>query len=115
MTSCSLMPRPNGTWKKFLIRNPMSNNIVELLQSEIESYKREIRLEKVGHVLEVGDGIAKVSGLSGVASQEMLQFETSEGSVIGIAFNLEEDMVGAIVLGNYLKVKEGDVVKPLGR
>ncbi len=93
----------------------MPNNIVELLQSEIESYKREIKLEKVGHVLEVGDGIAKVSGLSGVASQEMLEFATNEGSVIGIAFNLEEDMVGAIVLGDYLKVKEGDVVKPLGR
>lgn len=93
----------------------MSNNIVELLQSEIESYKREIKLERVGHVLEVGDGIAKVSGLSGVASQEMLEFATSDGSVIGIAFNLEEDTVGAIVLGDYLKVKEGDVVKPLGR
>ncbi|MBI4224711.1 MAG: F0F1 ATP synthase subunit alpha [Candidatus Sungbacteria bacterium] len=93
----------------------MANTIVELLQSEIESYKRELKLEKIGHVLEVGDGIAKVSGLSGVASQEMLEFATGEGPVTGIAFNLEEDMVGAIVLGDYLKVKEGDVVKPLGR
>ncbi|MBI3442194.1 MAG: F0F1 ATP synthase subunit alpha [Candidatus Sungbacteria bacterium] len=93
----------------------MQNNIVELLKSEIENYKREIKLEKVGHVLEVGDGIAKVSGLSGVASQEMLEFATSDGPVIGIAFNLEEDMVGAILLGDYLKVKEGDAIKPLGR
>ncbi len=99
----------------------MSNHIVALLQSEIENYKREIKLERVGHVLEVGDGIAKVSGLSGVASQEMLEFSARGGSasggetVTGIAFNLEEDMVGAIVLGDYLRVKEGDVVKPLGR
>jgi F-type H+-transporting ATPase subunit alpha len=94
----------------------MSNTIVELLQSEIESYKREIKLERVGHVLEVGDGIAKVSGLSGVASQEMLEFSASGGeAVTGIAFNLEEDSVGAIILGDYLEVKEGDVVKPLGR
>lgn len=90
-------------------------HIVENLKKEIEGFKQEIKAEKIGHVLEVGDGIAKVGGLAGVSSQEMLEFETSAGVVNGIAFNLEEDSVGAIVLGEYLKIKEGDVVKQTGR
>jgi F-type H+-transporting ATPase subunit alpha len=93
----------------------MADNIVENLKKEIEGFKREIRAEKIGHVLEVGDGIAKIHGMSGAASQEMLEFNTSGGVVQGIAFNLEEDSIGAIILGDYLKVKEGDVVKPTGR
>ncbi len=93
----------------------MRNSIIENLRKEIEGHKHEIKAEKIGRVLEVGDGIAKISGISGVGAQEMLIFETKEGDVVGIAFNLEEDLVGAIVLGDYTKVKEGDVVKPTGR
>src|SRR3989338_6192640 len=93
----------------------MNDFIIENLKKEIEGFKREIKAERVGRVLEVGDGIAKIYGLAEVASQEMLEFETSEGIVSGIAFNLEEDSVGAIILGDYLKIKEGDVVKHTGR
>src|SRR3989344_5425819 len=90
--------------------------IVENLRKEIEGFKREIKAEKIGRVLEVGDGIAKIYGLGEIASQEMLEFSASNGETIsGIAFNLEEDTVGAIILGDYTKVKEGDVVKPTGR
>lgn len=93
----------------------MKDFIIENLKKEIEGFRREIRAEKIGKVLEVGDGIAKIYGLGQVASQEMLEFETPEGAVSGIAFNLEEDSVGAIILGNYLKVKEGGIVRPTGR
>lgn len=91
------------------------DSIIENLKKEIEGFETEIKSEKIGKVLEVGDGIARVSGLSGVASQEMLDFETSSGIIKGTAFNLEEDAIGAIILGDYLKVKEGDIVKPTGR
>jgi len=91
------------------------SNIVEKLKKELEGYKQEIKAEKIGAVLEVGDGIARVSGLADVSSQEMLEFQTEDGPVTGIAFNLEEDAVGAIILGDYLKVREGQAVKHLGR
>lgn len=93
----------------------MTDFIIENLKKEIEGFKREIKAEKIGRVLEVGDGIAKIAGLSEVSSQEMLEFETEQGAVEGIAFNLEENTVGAIILGDYLKVKEGDIVKNKGR
>lgn len=93
----------------------MNDSIIDNLKKEIEGFEKNIKAEKIGKVLEVGDGIARISGLSNVASQEMLDFETSTGVVKGITFNLEEDAIGAIVLGDYLKIKEGDVVKPTGR
>ncbi|MEK9195394.1 MAG: F0F1 ATP synthase subunit alpha, partial [Patescibacteria group bacterium] len=76
---------------------------------------REIKAEKIGHVLEVGDGIAKISGMSGVSAQEMIEFETDAGTIAGIAFNLEEDSVGAIILGDYTHIKEGGIARPTGR
>ena len=93
----------------------MANLLIEKLKEEIEGFKKEIKAEKIGRVLEVGDGIAKITGLSEVSSQEMLEFDTSAGPVSGIAFNLEESTVGAIILGDYLKIKEGDVVRNKGR
>ncbi len=93
----------------------MTSPIIEHLKKEIEGYKREVKADKIGRVLEVGDGIAKISGMSGVSSQEMIEFETSEGMIAGIAFNLEEDTVGAIILGEYTRVKEGDIARPTGR
>ncbi|MDP3778457.1 MAG: F0F1 ATP synthase subunit alpha [bacterium] len=93
----------------------MTSPIIEHLKKEIEGYKREVKADKIGRVLEVGDGIAKISGMSGVSSQEMIEFETSEGMISGIAFNLEEDTVGAIILGEYTRVKEGDIARPTGR
>lgn len=93
----------------------MKDSIIDSLKKEIEGFQKDIKSEQIGRVLEVGDGIARVSGLSGAASQEMLDFETLTGVVKGIVFNLEEDTIGAIILGDYLKIKEGDVVKPTGR
>jgi F-type H+-transporting ATPase subunit alpha len=74
-----------------------------------------VKQEIVGRIVEVGDGIAKASGLSQVKSQEMLNIETAHGVVSGIAFNLEEDLVGIIILGDSLNVKEGDLVKTTGQ
>lgn len=90
----------------------MSNNIVENLRKEIEAFKIESKTEKVGAVLEVFDGIAKVSGLSDVKSSEMVTFVNGE---IGVALNLEEDAVGVIILGDFSKIKEGDEVKATGK
>lgn len=90
-------------------------DLIENLKKEIEGFEDKVRAEKIGHITEVGDGIAKAVGLSEVASQEMVIIETSSGSVNGIAFNLEEDSVGIITLGDYLKIKEGDIVKRTGR
>lgn len=93
----------------------MPIDIIENLKKEIEGFRREIKTEKIGRVSEVGDGIARLYGLSEVASQEMVEFETSEGAVSGIAFNLEEDSVGVIILGDYTKIKEGQIVRQIGR
>jgi len=93
----------------------MATEITKLLQSEIESFRHEVKAQKIGHVLEAGDGIARISGLSGVSSQEMLEFQSEGKSVSGIAFNLEEDSVGAIILGDASRIKEGTEVRPTGR
>ncbi len=94
----------------------MSTHIIEQLKKEIEGHKRAIKADNIGHVLEVGDGIAKISGMSGISSQEMIEFSVQDGeTVAGIAFNLEEDSVGAIILGDYTKIKEGTIARPTGR
>ncbi|OHA04125.1 MAG: F0F1 ATP synthase subunit alpha [Candidatus Sungbacteria bacterium RIFCSPHIGHO2_02_FULL_53_17] len=93
----------------------MTSPIIEGLKKELEGLAKDVKPERIGRVLEIGDGIARIYGLSGVASQEMLSFETAQGTVEGIAFNLEEDTVGAIVLGDYTKIKEGDVVRQTNR
>lgn len=90
----------------------MSNHIVEILKKEIENFQAEIKVEKVGHVMEVFDGIAKVSGLGDIKSSEMVTFPSG---VMGVALNLEEDAVGVIILGDFSKIKEGDEVKATGR
>src|SRR5205807_6415674 len=67
---------------------------------------------EVGRVLEVGDGIARVYGLSGIMSGEMVEFTRTR--VRGLAFNLEENSVGVIILGDYLEIAEGDEVRAVG-
>lgn len=84
------------------------NYIVENLKKQIASFKDEVKAEKVGHVIEVFDGIAKISGLSDIKSSEMVSFPNGE---IGVALNLEEDSVGVIILGDFTKIREGDEVK----
>jgi F-type H+/Na+-transporting ATPase subunit alpha len=96
----------------------MSNTkdfIVEQLKQQISGFKSTIKEQTVGRVAEVGDGIARVSGLADVMMSEMLEFTTEHGTVNGVALNLEEDSVGVIILGEYKHIKEGDEVKCLKR
>lgn len=86
--------------------------IVEQLKKQIENFKTEVTTEKVGKVVEVGDGVARISGLSDIMASEMVEFP---GGEIGVALNLEEDRVGAMVLGNFIGIKEGDEVKATGK
>ena len=86
--------------------------ITSVIKKEIESYERELEVEEVGTILEVGDGIARVYGLRKTMASEMLEFP---GKVYGLALNLEEDTIGAVILGEYLGLKEGDIVKRTGR
>jgi F-type H+-transporting ATPase subunit alpha len=88
-----------------------SDEIASVLQQEIEQFDSKIDVREVGTVLEVGDGIARVYGLSGVMAGEMVEFPNG---AIGLAFNLEESSVGVIILGDYLTIEEGDEVKALG-
>lgn len=85
--------------------------IVEELKKQIGEYKNSINEETVGKVVEIGDGIARVSGLNDVMMSEMLEFSTEKGKVYGVALNLEEGSVGSIILGSYEGLKEGDQVK----
>jgi len=90
----------------------MAHDILTQLKSRIESFKATAKLESVGTVLEVGDGIAKVSGLGNVKASEMLEFP---GGIIGVALNLEQDSIGAVLLGTEEGIKAGDKVKGTGR
>jgi len=89
-----------------------TNYIVENLKKEIENFSSQAQVEKVGYVIEVFDGIAKVSGLSDIKSSEMVIFPNGE---TGVALNLEEDVVGIVILGDFSKIKEGDEVKSTGK
>jgi F-type H+-transporting ATPase subunit alpha len=89
-----------------------AGEIASVIQKEIEQFESQIDVREVGQVLEVGDGIARVYGLSGVMAGEMVEFEDG---VTGLAFNLEENSVGVTILGDYLEINEGDEVKSTGR
>jgi len=82
------------------------------LQKQIEDYKPDIALSDIGTVFEAGDGIARAHGLKDVQSQELVQFENG---VMGIAFNLEADNVGIIIMGEFSKIEEGMTVRSTGR
>ena len=87
-------------------------DIASVIRRQIEEFGRDLSMVDVGTVIEVGDGIAQVHGLSGVAYSELLEFE---GGVMGMALNLEEDSVGTVILGDPLAVKEGSEVRSTGR
>ena len=88
------------------------SEISSLIKEQIKAYKEDIQTENVGHVVQVGDGIALVHGLNKAMSSELLLFPNN---VYGMVQNLEEDVVGAILLGESDKIKEGDLVKCTGR
>ena len=89
-----------------------ADEIASVIQAEIEQFQSQIDVREVGRVLEVGDGIARVYGLSGVMAGEMVEFPNG---TTGLAFNLEENSVGVIILGDYLQIAEGDEVRSTGR
>jgi len=86
--------------------------ISAILREQIERYQSEVEVSNVGSVIYVGDGIARVYGLQGAMAGELLEFP---GGTVGMVLNLEEDNVGAVLLGSYEHIKEGDVVKSTGR
>jgi len=90
----------------------ISNNMFESLLKQVEDYSPHYESVEVGYVEEVGDGIARVSGLQNIRFSELVRFSNG---VAGIAFNLEKDNVGIIILGDYDTINEGDEVRPLGR
>jgi F-type H+-transporting ATPase subunit alpha len=89
-----------------------ADEIVSVIREEIARYRKEMDVAQVGRVLEVGDGIAHVFGLSGAMAGEMLQFDSGE---MGQVFNLEENSIGAVIYGSCEDVHEGDMVRGTGR
>jgi F-type H+-transporting ATPase subunit alpha len=87
-------------------------DIVSILKQQIEQFGAAVTMVDVGTVIEVGDGIARIHGLASARYNELLQFPND---IIGIALNLEEDSVSAVILGDYASIKEGDEVKCTGR
>ncbi|HEY8054824.1 MAG TPA: F0F1 ATP synthase subunit alpha [Terriglobales bacterium] len=85
-----------------------TDEISEILRKQIENYDTVMAVDEVGTVVSVGDGIARIYGLAKVMSGELLEFPHG---VAGIAMNLEEDQVGAVMLGDYTEIREGDTVK----
>jgi len=89
-----------------------ADEISRLLREEIDNYDRAVNVAETGSVISVGDGIARVYGLENVMAGELIEFK---GGVSGIALNLEEDQVGAVLLGEFAGIKEGDEVRRTGR
>ena len=86
--------------------------ISKIIRSEIENYKSSLDISNTGTVLEVGDGIARIYGLSDVMAGELLEFENG---TVGMALNLEESNIGAVIFGKTQGIKEGSIVKGLGK
>lgn len=86
--------------------------VTEALQKEIQKYETKLRMESVGYVLQVGDGIARVYGLEEAMAGEIVEFpDETKGAI----FNLEADNVGIVIMGSDIGIKEGDVVKRTGK
>ena len=89
-----------------------ADEVAEILKKQLEEFEVSAQLEEVGTVVQVGDGVARVYGLEKAVMGEMLEFESG---VTGVVFNLEEDNVGAVLLGEESLIKEGSIVKRTGR
>ena len=89
-----------------------ADEITELLRQQIENFEQRIQVDEVGTIISLGDGIARVHGLDKVMAGELIEFPHD---VAGLAMNLDEDQVGAVLLGDYTELKEGDTVKRTGR
>ena len=89
-----------------------ADEITELLRQKIENYEQRVQVDEVGTIMSLGDGIARVHGLDKVMAGELIDFPHG---VSGLAMNLDEDQVGAVLLGDYTELKEGDQVKRTGK
>ena len=89
-----------------------ADEISSILRQQIEGFEETVTAVNVGTVVEIGDGIARIHGLSGAMASELLEFP---GGVMGLALNLEEESVGAVILGPFTHIKEGDQVRSTGR
>jgi F-type H+-transporting ATPase subunit alpha len=93
-----------------------TDEITSVIQQEVENYATELEVSQVGQVIEVGDGIARIYGLANAMASEMIEIDLGDGEVVrGQVFNLENDVVGAVIFGEYLKVKEGMQVRTTGQ
>ncbi|MBX3391879.1 MAG: F0F1 ATP synthase subunit alpha [Phycisphaeraceae bacterium] len=92
-----------------------TDEIASIIRQEIEQFASDLEVSEVGRVVEIGDGIARIYGLSKAMAGELLEFQSSAGAVMGQVFNLELDTVGAVIYGDYKSIKEGDMVKATGR
>src|ERR1700721_1565854 len=89
-----------------------ADEVTKILREQIEGYQQKLSVEETGTVISVGDGIARIHGLDKCMAGEMIEFPHD---VFGIALNLEEDQVGAVLLCDYTEIKEGDTVKRTGK
>src|SRR3978361_1521811 len=89
-----------------------AGEITALLSQQIENYETRVQVDEVGTIISLGDGIARVHGLGKVMAGELIEFPHG---VAGLAMNLDEDQVGAVLLGDYAELKEGDQVKRTGK
>ena len=92
--------------------NIRPDEISNIIRQQIESYDQEVQIDNIGTVLQIGDGIARVYGLEQVMAGELLEFEDN---TIGIALNLENDNVGAVLMGNGIGILEGSTVRSTGK
>src|SRR5438309_10066348 len=92
--------------------NINADEITSVLRRHLEGFRPEVEKQQVGRIIEVGDGIARISGLPNTAVNELLEFE---GGVLGLALNLDEDSIGAVVLGNIEHIEEGQSARATGR
>jgi F-type H+/Na+-transporting ATPase subunit alpha len=95
-----------------MVADVRPDEVSAILRQQLSNFKTEAELEEVGTVLQVGDGVARIYGLSKAQAGELIEFSNG---VIGLVLNLEEDNVGAVILGDYNEIKEGDSVKRTGK
>src|SRR3954469_10840636 len=89
-----------------------ADEITKLIREQIENYESKITVDEIGTVMSLGDGIARIHGLDKVMAGELLSFPHG---IAGLAMSLEEDHVGAVVMGDYTEIREGDEVKRTGK
>ncbi|OGY78581.1 MAG: F0F1 ATP synthase subunit alpha [Candidatus Kerfeldbacteria bacterium RIFCSPHIGHO2_02_FULL_42_14] len=87
------------------------DHIVDILKKQLKDFEVTLAVREEGEIIEVGDGVAKISGLAGVGAQEMIVIKTKNGNIYGVVLNIETDLVGAMILGDAHEINEGDRVE----